>query len=1366
MFSRQRQITFTFSDPSTQLDKTAIMKPNRSLVAFLGSRLSIVTVCILGTAGIANAQTWTNTTTGTSNWSTATNWDTDPTPPASGTTTAIQFFATPGTAIPAASAIVANQDIVTPFVLNSLVVNGTGPGGGTAPSLTISGGTLQFDGASPSISLNPSYGSGPGYTVSLSAPLNFNAPTSISFGGGGGFINTGGAWNGSGAVTFTGSLGNRPLSLTTATGTTFTGDLLLTGNSTTVLQLNALNGALGANAATTQAVVVNSGAGVNINYVNAAYTNAQNFVINGNGNGSTANAAVNVTRIGFGNGVIGGLALAADSTVRTVPEVASESRGVTITRGIVGTGKLIKTGAGYLFPSVTSPASVTWGGTAFSAYTGNVEIKEGVIQTPGASDAFGPNAATTQRVTVSSGASAVINAGDNAWTQPQNFILNGSGTGYAANNGGFAALDSPSAGFGNNTVRRIVVATDSTISARRSGSSNGLGRGLITQAGLSGTGNLTINGPYGAAISPIYLSQAASAFEEFPIFSGKVVINNGILNIGNTDALGATPVGQVTLNSLGALSSSLAGGLEQTFLDRIENLATTGGAVCLGSNSVNNPLDFSTAPNLRLGAINSYTYSGTLTPAGGIYRLGGGGGTLTVSSQLTGSTSVVISGSVVLSNASNDFNGGVTITSNNTGLGQTASLGFTGGTGNLNGNAITFGGAGGTLAYTGGATGSSDSLGALSFSTGHCNVTSTKGAAGNTFLTFSSMTTRSVGATGNFSVSGGTNGTDNKITVTGLATGFVDKGVFFGGANYAFNHATGFLRAPVYGTDAGFVTNGATTSVASATHQQVTGAISAQNTATFSTLNIRNTANAAQAFTLNAGATVTSGGILLSGGSGSSSAVTISGGTALQAASGAELVIRSDGGNDRLTISTPIVDNGTSSLTKSGSGTLILSGINTYAGTTTVVAGTLTVAIAGRLADTCPVVVNGGTYSMNADADEIGTLTLKNGVISNGTTTAVHLASSYAMENGMVTGRLGGSGALTKTTAGQVILSGANSYSGGTTISGGTLTVSRSGSLDDSGTIAISGGASYELGGADTVGVVTLTNGTIRGPGALNASSYAVEQGTISAPLAGTGTITKSTAGTVTLAGVNTAVSDVVIDAGTLALADNAKLNFAIDGLSATSITGTGTVTLDGDFGIDLSLADPTPGNTWTLVAASTLTETFGATFNIPGFTETANVWTKVDGLNKWTFTEATGVLKLSSLAGFPGWIADPLFGLAAADQDPTDDPDFDGINNLMEYVLFNGQPAVPSTSIVPTLDASGANFIFTFNRRNDSATDTTQIFQYGTDLTGWTDVAIPGGAGVTVTPNDPSAGIDKVVISVVKSPNTKLFGRFKVTQP
>lgn len=114
----------------------------------------------------------------------------------------------------------------------------------------------------------------------------------------------------------------------------------------------------------------------------------------------------------------------------------------------------------------------------------------------------------------------------------------------------------------------------------------------------------------------------------------------------------------------------------------------------------------------------------------------------------------------------------------------------------------------------------------------------------------------------------------------------------------------------------------------------------------------------------------------------------------------------------------------------------------------------------------------------------------------------------------------------------------------------------------------------------------------------------------------------------------------------------------------------------------------------------------------------------------------------------------------ALADKTATGDPDHDGIENLLEYVLKDGDPSTASTAILPTLDASGANFIFTFYRRN-AATGVTQSFQFGNDLGGWTTLAIPGGAGVVVT--DQGGGIDQVVVTVPKNSATELFGRLRV---
>jgi len=129
----------------------------------------------------------------------------------------------------------------------------------------------------------------------------------------------------------------------------------------------------------------------------------------------------------------------------------------------------------------------------------------------------------------------------------------------------------------------------------------------------------------------------------------------------------------------------------------------------------------------------------------------------------------------------------------------------------------------------------------------------------------------------------------------------------------------------------------------------------------------------------------------------------------------------------------------------------------------------------------------------------------------------------------------------------------------------------------------------------------------------------------------------------------------------------------------------------------------------------------------------------------------------------FANWMATNYPTLVSPDNQPGADPDDDGIENLIEYVLEGGDPSVSSADILPTLDASGANFVFTYLRRA-AATGTTQTFQYGTDLSGWSDVAIPGGAGVVVT--DLGGGIDEVEITVAKGVDSKLFGRLQVSQP
>lgn len=134
--------------------------------------------------------------------------------------------------------------------------------------------------------------------------------------------------------------------------------------------------------------------------------------------------------------------------------------------------------------------------------------------------------------------------------------------------------------------------------------------------------------------------------------------------------------------------------------------------------------------------------------------------------------------------------------------------------------------------------------------------------------------------------------------------------------------------------------------------------------------------------------------------------------------------------------------------------------------------------------------------------------------------------------------------------------------------------------------------------------------------------------------LTGTGALSTQSAGTgftITFNGASTYtgpfnVSTTQANAATI-LSDTSHWKFIIGANGVNnSIGGTGKITFNGIFDLDLATAGDTEGNSWTLVDAAALTETYGTTFSITGFTENNNVWTSADG--KYQFSEATGMLK------------------------------------------------------------------------------------------------------------------------------------------
>lgn len=157
---------------------------------------------------------------------------------------------------------------------------------------------------------------------------------------------------------------------------------------------------------------------------------------------------------------------------------------------------------------------------------------------------------------------------------------------------------------------------------------------------------------------------------------------------------------------------------------------------------------------------------------------------------------------------------------------------------------------------------------------------------------------------------------------------------------------------------------------------------------------------------------------------------------------------------------------GSGGLTKSGVGTLTLSNTNTYTGPTTINGGILevdnlddggnssSIGAAGTAASN--LVLNGGTLSI------IGLQTNTNRSFTLGSAGG-SLSIPTASTSLQISGALIGTGSLTKTGAGTLILAASNTYSGGTFINGGTVTLA-------SDSVNVSGLGS---------GLVTLNGGTL-----------------------------------------------------------------------------------------------------------------------------------------------------------------------------------------------------------------------------------------------------------------------------------------------
>ncbi len=163
-------------------------------------------------------------------------------------------------------------------------------------------------------------------------------------------------------------------------------------------------------------------------------------------------------------------------------------------------------------------------------------------------------------------------------------------------------------------------------------------------------------------------------------------------------------------------------------------------------------------------------------------------------------------------------------------------------------------------------------------------------------------------------------------------------------------------------------------------------------------------------------------------------------GTVTTTVTGASLLTLGDGDTTSSFSGTISQTTGTVGIIKTGSGDQTFTNTSSYTGGTQIDAGKLILGHAtDTLANSGAVNVNGGELALGTNTDTVGAVTLTSGSIT-GTGAGTLTGSSYDVRSGSVSAKLGGSSvALTKSTAGTVTLSGANSYTGGTTVSAGTL---------------------------------------------------------------------------------------------------------------------------------------------------------------------------------------------------------------------------------------------------------------------------------------------------------------------------------------
>ena len=504
--------------------------------------------------------------------------------------------------------------------------------------------------------------------------------------------------------------------------------------------------------------------------------------------------------------------------------------------------------------------------------------------------------------------------------------------------------------------------------------------------------------------------------------SVSTVAGNGSITIGTSGAVGLEASG------LGSLLPYLTSGTSSTGT-LVVTPATSADAVNLGAYSLS---------YLSLGALDSETYTGLLTPSGTNYRLGGGGGTLTYPAALTdmtGSMGLVVNGpasggAVILTSTGNSYTGTTTISYGTLQVGDGLTT-----NGSLPNNAVTDGGAlvfanPSNMTFTGVISG---------------NGQLAKTGAGLLVLpvndTYSNGTTISAGTLQ--LGSGGTTGAAGTGAIVNFGTLAYTR-TDTANTNTLANNISGSGSLTINGGGLVVLTGSNT----------FTGITTISNGSQVALTNVDAELGPAPAsFVSNQLSFTGVGGTLINMGAGfpSGNNLTIDASRGIFVASGATATFRTGYAGVNITVNSVISGGGGIAKTDTTTDSLILNAANTFSGTTAwnTIGGQ---AQGGLIQLGNSAALQFSTVNENATAGgnltftgSIGTFIIGGltGTVNQPLTDLNNAAVTLLVGNNnastVYTGVLSGAGALTKIGNGLLQLTGANTFTGNLTVSGGTL---------------------------------------------------------------------------------------------------------------------------------------------------------------------------------------------------------------------------------------------------------------------------------------------------------------------------------------